>query len=206
MSIRRCAGVTQIARSPPSLTNISHGHNQLIILWCHISFKSIFLRVLSAKLIGEPEWCPAVNRDFPRSASQVIRSYWKHLWCSRSAEWNQSAGSLYNGGELQFLLLSGLCAFREWIPPVGFLWFLLKSENLSWGCLSFVFVFLFFWSVSIHFDQWLALHFWFLGPVLLFISYFTKGTRLFWPFLWFVHCFVSFPTWFSILGLDQPLH
>ena len=137
MSIRRCAGVTQIARSPPSLTNISHGHNQLIILWCHISFKLIFLRVLSAKLIGEPEWCPAVNRDFPRSASQVIRSYWKHLWCSRSAECNQSAGSLYNGGELQFLPLSGLCDFREWIPSVGFLWFLLKSENLSWGCLSF---------------------------------------------------------------------
>ena len=61
---------------------------------------------------------PDVNRDVSRSRSQVIRSYWVHLWCSPSAGCNQSAGRLYKGW-LQFPLLNKLCVFRESTPSAG---------------------------------------------------------------------------------------
>ena len=111
---------------------------------------------------------PVVNRGFLRSRSQVIKNYWVD-WCSPSTDCNQSAGQLYEGFAVP--LLSWLWVYVGWLVFCA----LCLSENLSWVCLRF-----FIWPVLIHFVptphpiQWLRVHLWFLGPVLLSVNHFQS--------------------------------
>ena len=133
-------------------------------------------------------WGSDVNRDFSRASSQVIRSYWAHLWCSPSAGCNQSSGSLYKSAAV--LLFRWLCVFRESTPSDGSV-FSVWGETLE--CLRFLSIHFFPpWSVTFaspfmgqmfflfiyHFDRisgWL----WVLFPP---PPLRHPGTSLLWPF------------------------
>ena len=85
---------------------------------------------------------PGVNWGLSRSRSQVIRSYWVHLWCSPSAGCNQSVGSLYNGAPVP--LLRWLCVFRGVNTITRLSAFSVWGENLGR-----VFEISFFWPGSV---------------------------------------------------------
>ena len=61
--------------------------------------------------------------------SQVIRSYWVHLWCSPSAGCNQWAGRFYQRAAVHVLSLT--FASRESPPSVGSLCFLFETFLLA---------------------------------------------------------------------------
>ena len=140
--------------------------------------------------MGKDQRFPKVLLWAEISGSQVMRSYWVHLWCSPSADWNQSARRLYIIGGLYLPCSVGcLCS---------------GSQHKIWS--EWIFHILCFPRALC-----LPLHLCFLGPVLLSVNHSdrsvggcafyshchvsdTEGPLFSDPFCDFVQCFVNSQT------------
>ena len=106
---------------------------------------------------------PDVNRDFSWSSSQVIRSYWVHLWCSPSAGCVFSGNQHHQLGWVFKLSAFGPVAIHSLSP----LWSATPTSPLVFGSDVFLFVY--------HFDRisgWLWVLF---PPWLRFTDYITDN-------------------------------
>ena len=100
----------------PNFSSVPPAVQSFSLFYEMTMFGTLFLQLNNSKLAlchgqrSEHPQVPDVNRDFSRSRSQVIRSYWVHLWCSPSAGCHQSAGRWYKGAAallLRWLFVSG---------------------------------------------------------------------------------------------------
>ena len=103
---------------------------------------------------------PHVNRDLSRSRSQVIRSYWVHLWCSPSAGCTQWRWQTIKG------VCSSPAQLVVCVQRVGTISGLSAFSLFGWKSELSVFESFFFRPVSIHFVcppirySWYTFGFW----------------------------------------------
>ena len=153
----------------PNFSSVPPAVQSFSLFYEMTMFGTLFLQLNNSKLAlchgqrSEHPQVPDVNRDFSRSRSQVIRSYWVHLWCSPSAGCHQSAGRWYKGAAallLRWLFVSG--SRHHQLALCGFC--LGGKSGLSvWAFFFFsLAIFYTFWFPP---DQWPLLHLWFLGPM-----------------------------------------